>query len=185
MRPHYVIDASALVPVFYPEKPGDRAARNSVFTLLEECAKGRAFLHIPDFCMAECSKALARMAFGRHRDYSDARDEYRQKIDGLLDIVSSSRRGVARRMSLKRRHLVDIEDIFLMEYALAPRERNRLSGLDALIIAMAKLHGAHFGTDRVFIVTADAWLATVCNANRPDLPRAIDTLRDPIPPPEI
>lgn len=123
---------------------------------------------------------MARIAFDRNKGFTDARDEYRQLVEELRGFVSSSggRRDMG--MSLKRRHLTDIEDIFLMEYALAPRDRRRLSGPDALLIAMAKRHGARFGTDRVVIVTADARLADVCNKNRPGLPRAVDTRRGPV-----
>ncbi len=181
MRPHYVLDASALVPVVYPENPEYRVARRAVIGLLDEQSKGHALLHVPDFCMAECSKGLARAAFSRHRDFDDARDEFRQRILTLSDIVFDSRGGAARRMPLTKRHFLDVEEIFLMEYALKPRDRQRLSGFDALIIAMAKRHREHFATDRVFIVTTDAWLATVCNENAPDLPRAINTLRDRLP----
>lgn len=181
-RPHFIVDASAFVPFFFPDsKPEDRHARAVIVDLLKRREAHEVLPHIPDFCMAECSKAFARLAFGRLRDPDDARNLYRQKVDALLDIVSSTRAGLIRRLGLTRKHLVDIEEIFLAEYALNPRHGDRLSGHDALIIAMAKHHARHFAAVPVYILTGDAWLAEVCRRNAAELPRAINTYAERLP----
>lgn len=182
LRPHFIVDASAFVPFFFPDrKPEDRQARAVIVDLLQRREAREVLPHIPDFCMAECSKAFARLAFTDRRDEMEAKDLYRQKVDALLEIVSSSRSGLIRRLGLTRKHLVDIEEVFLAEYGLGPRDRDRLSGLDALIVSMAKHHARHFAPAPVYILTGDGWLAEVCNKNAADLPRAIYTYQDRLP----
>jgi|CXWL01.1.fsa_nt_gi hypothetical protein len=143
---------------------------------------GKADLFIPSFCMAECSKAFAREL---GRQYKDA-DEFREKLiayrEPLLDAVSSGRNGVIQSLKLERKHLENIEDIFVAEKRTHARsEHEGLSGLDALIITIGRSHASEHGHDNVWIVTADEWLARICNRAGEELPRAIDVMKQSIP----
>lgn len=182
MRRHYLIDASALVPYFLsPSGPAQRP-RLAIYRLLKLREEKKAVLHIPNFCMAECSKAFARLAFGSTKSYEKARDIYFKQVEALIDTVSRSRRGLIQSYGLRRKHLVDIEEVFTAQYRLSPRKgRKHLSGLDALIISIGRSLLKTYGRDNVFIVTGDEWMAQVCNQCQEFLPKAIYVMKDVVP----
>ena len=61
------------------------------------------------------------------------------------------------------------------------REKSRLSGADAILIAMGINLSKLCRLENTYIVTMDLHLANVCNHNLSTLPRAIYVLQDPIP----
>ncbi len=183
LRRHFLIDASALVPFFLPEASSEgHKARAAIAKLLSLREDGRAFLHVPNFCMAECSKAFAAVIYKRTKSQEKALGEYRALVETLLDTVSRSRKGLIQSHELTRKHLVDIEDIFHAQWSLKPRHMDKLlSGLDALILSVGRSLHKTYGPDNVRVVTADQWMATVCNQNQNFLPKAIYVYSDPIP----
>ncbi len=94
MRRHFLIDASALVPFFLKATGPDTKAKVSIVKLLGLRAESLAWLHIPNFCMAECSKAFAKVAFQTWADSKEASSRYDQNIENLLDYVSSRGRSL-------------------------------------------------------------------------------------------
>ena len=134
----YLIDASALV-LHFIKKPANEVTRGKrqIARLITSCPEGSGrILYVPNFCMAECSKAFSRIFIGAD---GVGEDEYRRQVDGLLDLVSSKRRNVVKPYELHRKHFVDIEDIFLTDRRLPLRDNEKpLSGLDGLVIAMGR-----------------------------------------------
>jgi len=182
VRRHYLIDASALVPFALKSHGPAAKAKTAVNKLLILRGEGKAWLYTPNFCMAECSKAFAGIVFSEQKDFDRAQEEYLRLVDFLLDTVSSRKRRLIQSYPLRRRHLVNVEDIFKVEYAMRHHlSSERLSGLDALVISMGRDLGKIYGREKVSIVTQDAVMARVCNHNRPELPKAIDVSKDPIP----
>lgn len=184
MRRHYIIDTSALVPFFVQIKPHDNKIRSSILKLLELQEDKKAFLFIPNVCMAECSKALAGIAYGKYpHNYEKGCDTHARYVDTLLDLVSTRKKGLIRTLATKREHFVNIEEIFQLEYRMEEREPKTLSGLDALIINRAKYHAKSSGAglEKVYIVTMDTGIRAVCKSFPTILPRAIDLLKDQIP----
>lgn len=183
-RRQFVIDASALTPLFILRKgnAGDVKGRAAMLKLIKLRDGGKANLLVPNFCMAECAKAFAREIAKKTKDPQDFHDQLQLHRDLLLETVSRRRKGIIESVGLKRKHLEDIEDVFTAERKTERRsEGGGLSGLDALIISMGRYHAAIYGHDKVWIVTADAWLATVCNQSGQPLPRAINVLKQAIP----
>lgn len=144
-------------------------------------AEERAVLLVPNFCLAECSKAFAASIQAEIKSAEKAATKYDAMVEGMLDIVSSSRQGLIQSHALAREHLVGVEDIFKAQWAMKSRGGQGLSGLDGLVLAMGrdlmKVHGAEY----VRVVTGDRWMAEVCNRNPFLLPRAVDVYKDPIP----
>ncbi len=181
---HFLIDASALVPAFIPVKdPGlTLRVRLAVLKLLELGGQRRANLYVPNFCMAECSKVFAKVAYRGTKDHVRATSIYRSYVGALLNVVSRANKGLIRSYELTRPHLVDVEDVFELEYARFGNEKHGfLSGLDALVIAMGRDLANIHGKDNVLIVTKDKQIAQVCNHSRHAFPGAIYVLDDPIP----
>lgn len=180
MRRYFLIDASAFVPFF--RLSSERApARVSIIKLLKMRADERAVLLVPNFCLAECSKAFAAIIQARTNSTEKATAKYDATVDEMLGIVSSSRQGLIQSHALAREHLVGVEDIFRAQWAMKPRGGEGLSGLDGLVLAMGRdLMKAH-GADHVRVVTGDRWMAEVCNRNADLLPKAVDVYKDPIP----
>lgn len=184
MRRHFLIDASALIPFFLNLKPNDEdmQAKSAIQKLLRLKEENKISLYIPNFCMAECSKGFAAIAFEKSSDPEKTEKDYHKHAEALLETVSSRRKGLIRSIGLKRKHLVDVEDIFKADYRLSDRgNKKHLSGLDALVIAIGKTLMKTYGSDNVFIVTKDQRMARVCNENRPFLPKAVYVLKDPVP----
>ena len=180
MRRYFLIDASALVP-FFRVSPESASVRSAVLKLLSLRAEERAVLLVPNFCLAECSKAFAANIQAEIKSSEKAATKYHALVEEMLDTVSSSRRGLIQSHELAREHLVGIEDIFKAQWSMKPRGGQGLSGLDGLVLAMGRgLMKAH-GAERVRVVTGDRWMAEVCNRNPFLLPRAVDVYKDPIP----
>lgn len=174
----YLIDASALVLFFLKDPPRELVdARRRMMRLLASAGKdsGRKCF-VPNFCMAECSKAFSRLCI---KPDGAGVSEYRRMVGGLLDLVSSGKQGVVRSYELRREHLVDIEDIFIADRRLAPRSNEKpLSGLDALVISMGRtLAQAH---PDFCLITAERRMAHVCQRDGA-LPKAVCIIRDEIP----
>lgn len=69
---------------------------------------------------------------------------------------------------------MDIEEIFQADHLLPNRgSEGFLSGLDGLIIAMAKDMVKSYGRNNVIIVTEDQKLARVCNESNARFSKAI------------
>ena len=176
----YLIDASAIVTLF-ANNPREAMAKKAMGKLLKLKQRGEALLFIPNFCMAESSKAFARLAFGTKRDFNEACTFYDKLVDSLLEIVSKDRKGMVRSIALNRKHLVNVENIFKCEQNSMLRGHKHLSGLDALIITMGRAMNRGHREDSVYVVTNDQSLAYVCNRNQPEFPKALYILKDPIP----
>jgi len=175
----YLIDASALVLHFVINPPNElMGARRRIARLITSRPEGSgSVLYVPNFCIAECSKAFSRIFI---RADGEGEDKYRRQVDALLDLVSSKRRNVVKPYELRREHFVDIEDVFLADRRLSRRDNEKpLSGLDGLVIAMGRtLMKNH---PRVCVVTAEKRMARVCQGNPGLFPPAVYINRDEIP----
>lgn len=150
--------------------------------LLKLHSDGKANLFIPSFCMAECAKAFARELSRRTKDPEEFSEQLIAHREPLLETVSRGRKGIIQSLKLEREHLENVEDVFVAEKRTDSRsDHEGLSGLDALIIAIGRSHARDHGHDNVWIVTADEWLARVCNRAGEELPRAIDVMKHSIP----
>ncbi len=144
-------------------------------------ADDRALLLVPNFCLAECSKAFATIVRTKTKSAEKAATEYDAAVEKMLDFVSSSRQGLIQSHALVREHLVGVEDIFKAQWAMKPRGGDGLSGLDGLVLAMGRELMKVHGTEHVRVVTGDRWMAEVCNRNPFLLPKAVDVYKDLIP----
>jgi hypothetical protein len=183
-RRHFIIDASALTPLFVLRKgkPGDIKCRTAMLKLIKLRDNKAVDLYVPNFCMAECAKAFARELALKAKDTDSFHEQLHQHKELLLDTVSRKRKGIIQSIGLKRKHLEGIEDVFTAEHKTDRRsEGGSLSGLDALIIAIGRFHVGVYGYDNVWIVTADEWLAAVCNRSEGMFPRAVYVLKQAIP----
>ena len=173
---HYLIDASALVPFFLPKATKPRAA---IARLLKLRDQGRANLYVPNFCMAECSRTLAELTFREDAASDDSVEAYRRRMDELVDLVSSRRQGLIRSLELERLHLVDIETIYIAQWNDPPRDaKQALSGIDGLVLAVAKRLMEEYDREHVWVVTASAPVARMCRENPELLPPALFTPKD-------
>ena len=179
MQRHFLLDASALIPFFLDIKD-ERMVRAAILKLLSLRDQNKAVLWVPNFCLAECSKAFAARLYSHSSSAEGARNRYRQAVEKMLDIVSSSRKGLIRSLNLERAHLVAIEDVFNAQWAMNPRSEG-LSGFDGLVLTMARDLLKKYGTDSVRLVTNDRWMATVCKQNPDLLPHAVLASKEPIP----
>ena len=163
--------------------PPQDKARAAFLGLLARRERREIVLRIPNFCMAECSKAFAEIIYSNNRSQENARDEYGSHVEALLNLVSKQRRGFVESYALQRKHLVNIEEIFEAQYRIKSPNRTvgMLSGLDGLIISMATALLRWYGPDDVIVATGDDWLARVCNQNRPTFPKAFNIFTDPVP----
>jgi hypothetical protein len=181
---HFVVDASSLIPFIANSEPriSEYRTKRAIEKLLTLRSEKKAELHVPNICLAECSKAFAKLSYGSGGNAEKARDGYRKWVEDLLELVSTSRKGYVKPMAFDREHLVDIEEIFIAERRL-PRERNpgELSGVDAVVISMGRQLALKHGLHNVFVVSQDRWLVKVCNRSEPLFVRAIDSSTDPIP----
>lgn len=155
-------------------------ARKRMFKLLDLKKGGKGpHIAVPNFCLAECSKAFASIFLGNASGSGER--NYGQTVDAMLDWVSSSRKGIIHSYELRRDHLVDVEEVFRADHKLADRDEKRLSGLDGLVISMGRALERSKGKGKVIIVTNDKRLAQVCNQNQNRFPRAVYIKEQEIP----
>jgi len=178
----YLLDASALVAFLLNNPSGDLAGAKR--RLLKLFASRRsntdADYFVPNFCMAECSKAFAKI-FLRDDPTETQIMAYRQHVETLLDWVSSKKKYVIKTYKLKREHLVDIESVFIADSQLSSRDGGALSGLDGIIISMGRTLAKKRGRENVFILTTDTRIARLCRANGDPFPAAVDLKNQEIP----
>ncbi|MDD5629017.1 MAG: hypothetical protein PHU21_08130 [Elusimicrobia bacterium] len=175
---HYLIDASALVPFFLPKATKPRIA---ITQLLKMPDRGRANLYVPNFCMAECSRAIAALTCREDAASDDSVGVYRKTMDELVDLVSRRRKGLIRSLELERLHLVDIETIYIAQWRNPPLDPEQaLSCIDGLVLAVAKRLMEEYDREHVRVVTARAPVARMCQENPELLPPAIYTPKEPI-----
>lgn len=183
----YLFDASALVAYFLRNPAEDLTPVKRRLTKLISSwrpKEGPVFF-IPNFGMGECSKAFANIFLrGRGRN-ERARAEYRQHVDALMKMVSSriNKNHLIHTYKLKRDHLVDIEDVFLLDHATPLRDNeDPLSAFDALMLTMARdLQKAWEKKGEVLILTAEKRMAGISIASHGQFPRAINLRREEIP----
>jgi hypothetical protein len=134
-RVYYLFDASALHHVYVPDEK--LIARLDHF--IEQRGLGRAFLFVPNFCVAEVFNSLARKHYRQHEltpdQYRLCKDEFRRDIhNGLLFY----------HYELNRYHVLNTDYIVPLEHLFETQrpkgtkkgEEWRLSTLDLLIIGM-------------------------------------------------
>lgn len=87
MRRHYLIDSSALVPFIIPfENISKEEAKTklAIMKLLTLRVNQKVYLHVPNFCMAECSRVFAEIVFKAWKDVNKAIEQYRKYVDALF-----------------------------------------------------------------------------------------------------
>lgn len=174
----YLIDASALV-LFFLKNPAKELApaRTRIVRLITSWRKGsNTTFYVPNFCMAECSKAFSKLFIDGDEDPAN----YRRHIEALLELVSSKKQNLIKTYKLKREHLVDVEDVFIADRRIPLRDNEKpLSGFDGLIIAMGRtLRKSH---PRVYIITAEKRMAKIANSDAALFPPAVCIIKDEIP----
>lgn len=176
---HFLIDASALTPFFLKKAARPRAA---IAGLLRMRDQGRANLYVPNFCMAECSRAIAELTCREDAASDDSVWVYRETMDELVGLVSRRRQGLIRSLELERLHLVDIETIYIAHWRNPPREPGlALNGIDGLVLAVAKRLMEEYGREAVRVVTARLPVARMCRETPELLPPAVYTPKDRLP----
>jgi hypothetical protein len=98
--------------------------RLAVLKLLDLGGKNQANLYVPNFCMAECSKVFAKVAYRGTGDRDKATSVYRSYVNALLNVVSKANKDLIRSYELDRPHLVDVEDVLELEYRRFGREKH-------------------------------------------------------------
>ncbi len=156
--------------------------KQSVHKLIDFAGKGLAVLYAPNFCMAECSRAFAKIAYRGTKDHDRATGVYQSYVRALLNVVSKTNKGIIQSYELQRSHLVNVEDVFDMEYRKFGQEkRGFLSGLDALVVAIGRQLAREHGREQTFIVTAEDRMTRICNYSDGDFPRAVNLTKQPVP----
>lgn len=149
---YYLIDASAFV--YAVENEG-----NTKIDFFMEKAGNKAFLYIPQFCIAEVLNTYARFFF---KDKKIGSDTYTKWRGAFLKAVHNRR--IFYVYDLHRYHNLNADAIYKIEHkiALGPKE-GPLSAFDILIIAMGmELKRIHIA-DEVIILTRDGRLLKIAN----------------------
>ena len=149
---YYLVDASAFV--YAVENEG-----NTKIDFLGEKVENKAFLYIPQFCIAEVLNTYARFFF---KDKRIGADTYTKWRGAFLKAVHNRRIFYA--YDLHRYHNLNADAIYRIEHrtVLKPKE-TPLSAFDILIIAMGtELKRIHIN-DEVVILTRDARLLRIAN----------------------
>jgi hypothetical protein len=146
-------------------------------------AAGRAFLYVPNFCIAEAMCAFAKKCWQEklYGTGSGARNAFNEFRDALLEHVVSSK--ILYSFELSRRHLILAHNVYERAATISSslRSGKPLSTLDVLMISMGlDLMNVH-GKDNLYLVTAERPIYDVCCANRADFPRALNVLEQDIP----
>jgi len=158
---YYLLDASALVLLY-------QHANHRLDLILIEKAKGRAFLYVPQFCVAEVFNTFHRLHW-RDKEIDD--ELFDRYVDEFENHIAN--RKVMYCYDLHRYHNLGIHPICKSEHTIPYGEGEKsLSTFDILIISMGlelmKIHSGH----PLSIVTSDHRIARICRENK-DFPNII------------
>lgn len=159
-RLYYLIDASALVHLYVPEQN----LIHLLDHLLEQRGLQKAFLYVPNFCVAETFNTIARKHFREGVLDSEA---YRMCKEAFAHDIHNGQ--LLYHHELNRYHILNVDYILPFEH-LFPSERadgteRRLSTFDVLIIAMG-MELARITGGAIHIVTCDKRIAEVVDVLR-------------------
>ncbi len=162
---YFLLDANVLVAYYCKDEPEE--IRSRVGDLFAARAQGKAFLYVPNFCVAEVLKAFAKKCW-QEKIY-DASDfgEFRRTF--LADVVDSK---VLYSYELSRRHIKMTDRILERAAKLSFRTGSPPSALDLLIIAMGTDLSQVHGSANLHIVTAERPIFDVCQQGD-DLPKVL------------
>jgi hypothetical protein len=154
-RLYYLFDASAILHVYMP----DEGLTPLLDHFLEQRGLQKAFLYVPNFCVAETFNALARKYY---REGELNEEMYRFCKEAFANDIHNGH--LFYHLELNRYHVLDVDFIIPFEH-LFPTERGdgterKLSTFDALIIAMG-MELSRITGGATYVITCDKRIAEV------------------------
>jgi len=156
---YFLLDANT-VAQFYLAGRSHTPPRTRFDRLVAAKGIGRAFLYIPNFCIAEVFNVFSDYYFRRKRPWPEGakRGGFKRVCGRFRDDVHGGT--IFYGMDLNRNHIVNIDRIAPFAQRFAPRNKRKPSTYDLLIIAMGielqRIHG-----DRFWIATNDEPLSII------------------------
>jgi hypothetical protein len=159
-RLYYLFDASALVHLYVP----DEQLIPILDHFLEQRGLQKAFLYVPNFCVAETFNCIARK---HYRESTLDAGTYRKCKEAFAHDIHNGQ--LLYHLELNRYHILNVDYIIPFEH-LFPSERSdgterRLSTFDALIIAMG-MELTRITGGATYVVTCDKRIAEVIDILR-------------------
>jgi hypothetical protein len=159
-RIYYLLDASVLVHLYVP----DEQIIPQIDHLLEQRGLQKAFLYVPNFCVAETFNSIARKHY--REGVLDAAT-YRKCKEAFANDIHNGQ--LLYHHELNRYHILNADYVIPFEH-LFPSERadgteRRLSTFDVLIIAMG-MELMRITGGATYVVTCDKRIAEVIDILR-------------------
>lgn len=158
-RHFFLLDTSACACIYDAAVPDESYARKAMTTLIAKRGENRAFLYLPNFCVAEVFNTFAKWHFRQKKispsEYDQIKKAFRLQVSGSRFFYN---------YQLNRYHVLNTDYIVQAEHSHKLNDKkNFLSTLDILIIAMgielAKIHG----DSNFLILTNDGRIKKICN----------------------
>ena len=176
----YLFDASAIVD-FYT-RSNHRASR-ILDHIVEQRTYREAVLFLPTFCITEVFNVLARLCFEQKKlsnaKYKEHLGQFRKHIHWASLFYP---------YELSRYHVLATDEIIPIEYATERQStphreavRDRLSGIDILLIAMASELSYIHGNRNMYLITGDSRIKRVCENLRNSPKEEREYSREPRP----
>ena len=167
---YFLLDANTLVSYYCKDEPEE--IRKRVGKLFARHAGGEAFLYVPNFCVVEVLRSIAKKCWTEEKFGGDPDDAFRSHQDNFLKDIRNAK--IFYSYELTRRHILLSDNIYKTAATISLRQGRNPRAFDLLIIAMGldlmKIHGR----ERFYIVTTDPPLADVCGKQGNDLPQVLN-----------
>lgn len=175
---YFLLDANVLVAYYCQDEPA--SVRNQARSLFFAQSQGKAFLYVPNFCVAEVLRAFAKKCWSEqlYGKGAEADQSFEAFKKAFLDDVIGSK--LLYSYELSRRHLILAHQVYEGAAKLSFRKGSPPSAFDTLLIAMGlDLQRIH-SRERFYVVTTDGPVFDVCQAST-EMPQAINICRTAIP----
>ena len=174
---YFLLDASALVSYYCGDEPGEIRAR--VAELFARHSEGAAFLYVPNFCVTEVLRSMAKKCWTEKKGDPDPDSAFHTFKETFLTDIRNAK--ILYSYELTRRHILLSDEIYKTAATMSTRQGHNPGAFDLLIIAMGLDLAQIHGQDNLYIVTADAGLADVCNKDTKSFPKAFNIAKSNLP----
>ncbi|MBI3405422.1 MAG: hypothetical protein HY046_08195 [Acidobacteria bacterium] len=164
----YLFDASAVVHFYVPDNGKIQAAIEFLYRQKSEL---QTHWFIPNVCIAEVFKAIAKYRYDKTQKTNLTADEYNRCLDDFRRDIHWGKKFYP--YDLNRYHVIAADEIIPFEFEVERKARKSretkydfLSSLDILVIAMACELSFLYGQQKITLVTKDSRMSRVCDQMR-------------------
>ena len=161
---YYLIDTSAVVYRYIPST----ILTPKINRLIQQRQDGKAFLFMPNFCIAEVFNTFAKYRFRYRKPKKISQEKYEESHENFAEAIQNAK--LIYHYELNRYHILNVDYIVPFEHQFYLTRKTKgedkewfLSTFDILFISMGIELVRMMGFDNVCLVSDDKRTITICS----------------------